>query len=146
MFFEDIKLGQTAQTSKVTIDENKMIAFAQDYDPIPLHMDMSYAEKTRFGKLIAPGVMVFMSVWARYTKEIDFAGEELIAGQSTSMKWYLPVFAGDTVYGKASITALAPRNPYNGNVEITIDVFNQDDVLVLSDVTEAVVKRRRENE
>lgn len=143
MFFEELTLGQSADTSKVTIEEAKMVSFAQDYDPVPLHMDAEAAAQTRYGKPIAPGVMVFMSVWAQYIREIDFAGEQLIAGRSTSMEWFKPVFAGDVVYGKASITSLEPRNPYNGNVEITIDVYNQDDELVLSDVTLAVVARKR---
>ena len=41
-----------------------MMAFAHDYDNIPLHADEEYAKKTPFEKLIAPGVMSFMSVWA----------------------------------------------------------------------------------
>ncbi|MBQ3065582.1 MAG: dehydratase, partial [Clostridia bacterium] len=43
-----------------------MIAFAQEYDPIPLHTDEEYAKASPFGGLIAPGVMSFMSVWAKY--------------------------------------------------------------------------------
>ena len=83
-----------------------------------------------------------MSVWARYIREIDFAGGQLVAGRSTAMEWFHPVFAGDTVWGRAEVTALVPRNPYNGSAEITIDVYNQDGVLVLRDVTDAVVLRR----
>jgi hypothetical protein len=40
------------------------------------------------------------------------------------------------------ITNLTLRNPRNGIVELTIEAYNQDDVLVLTDVTEAVVKCR----
>jgi len=42
------------------------------------------------------------------------------------------------------VSALTPRNEKNGIVELTIDVYNQDGVLVLTDVTEMIVKRRRE--
>jgi acyl dehydratase len=142
LFYEDIKLGESAVTSKVTIEESEMVKFAAGYDPVPIHMDPECAAKTRYGKLIAPGVMVFMLVWARYIKETDYAGEQLIAGRSTSMEWIKPVFAGDTVYGRVHVTSLEPRNPYNGNVEITIDVYNQNEELVLTDVTLAVVARR----
>ena len=116
-----------------------MIDFALIYDNIPLHTDEEYAKTTPFGKLIAPGVMSFMSVWAKYL-EVDFFGEELIAGKSTKIEWHKPVFADDVLTAKATITKLTPRNHKNGLVEVTIEAYNQDGQLVLSDVTEAVVK------
>lgn len=141
MYFDDLKVGMTVDTAPAEIKKEKMVAFARDYDPIPLHTDEEYAKKTPFGKLIAPGVMSFMSVWAKYL-EVDFFGEELLAGKSTKIEWHKPVFADDVLYGKATITNLVKRNPKNGLVEITIEAYNQSGVHVLSDVTEAVVKCR----
>lgn len=102
----------------VVIEKEKMVAFAKQYDNIPIHTDEEYAKHTHFGKLIAPGVMSFMTVWTK------------------------PVFADDTLQGKAVITKLIPRNEKNGIVEITIHVYNQNDELVLVNVTEAIVKRK----
>ena len=121
------------------IEKKKMMAFARDCDNIPLHTDEEYAKNTPFGKLIAPGVMSFMSVWARYL-EVDFFGEELLAGKSTKIEWLKPVFADDVLSGKAIITKLVKRNPKNGLVEVTVEAYNQNGELVLTDVTEAVVK------
>lgn len=139
MYFEELRIGMTVETDPVVIDKGKMLAFAQDYDPIPLHTDEEYAKHTPFGKLIAPGVMSFMSVWAKYLEK-DFCGDELIAGKSTKIEWIKPVFADDTLSGRAEITNLKPRNQKNGLVEITVEVYNQNGELVLKDVTEAVVK------
>ena len=139
MFFEELKVGMTVDIAPAVIEKEKMIAFAHDYDNIPLHTDEEYAKNTPFGKLIAPGVMSFMSVWAKYL-EVDFFGEELLAGKSTKIEWLKPVFANDVLVGKATITNLVKRNAKNGLVEITIEAYNQDGVLVLTDVTEAVVK------
>ena len=139
MYFDDLKIGMTVDTAPAVIKKEKMVDFAHDYDNIPLHTDEEYAKTTPFGKLIAPGVMSFMSVWAKYL-EVDFFGEELLAGKSTKIEWLKPVFADDVLTGKATITNLVKRNPKNGLVEITIEAYNQDGVLVLIDVTEAVVK------
>ena len=139
MYFDDLKIGMTVETSPAVIEKEKMMAFARDYDNIPLHTDEEYAKATPFGKLIAPGVMSFMSVWARYL-EVDFFGEELLAGKSTKIEWVKPVFADDVLTGKAAITNLVKRNAKNGLVEVTIEAYNQDGVLVLTGVTEAVVK------
>lgn len=143
MYFDDFTLNTTLNIAPAVIDKEEMVAFARRYDNIPLHTDEEYAKGTFFGKLIAPGVMSFMAVWAKYL-EIDLFGEELIAGKSTKIEWFKPVFADDVLTGTAEITGLTVRNEKNGIVELTINVRNQHGDLVLSDVTEAVVKRRRD--
>ncbi len=139
MYFDELKLGMTVDIADAVIEKEKMIAFARDYDNIPLHTNEEYAKSTPFGKLIAPGVMSFMSVWARYL-ERDFFGEELLAGKSTKIEWLKPVFAGDVLTGKATVTSLVKRNAKNGLVEISIEAYNQNGELVLTNVTEAIVK------
>ena len=141
MYFEDMKLGMAVDTPPALIEKEKMLAFAREYDHIPLHTDEEYARSTPFGRLIAPGVMSFMSVWAKYL-EVDFFGRELLAGKSTKIEWLKPVYADDVLNGKAVITNLVRRNARNGLVEISIDVYNQHGELVLKDVTEAIVKCR----
>ena len=141
MYFDDLKIGMTVETAPAMIEKEKMMTFARDYDNIPLHTDEKYAKTTPFGKLIAPGVMSFMSVWAKYL-EVDFFGDELIAGKSTKIEWLKPVFADDVLSGRATITKLVKRNPKNGLVEITIEAYNQNGDMVLTDVTEAIVKRK----
>ena len=141
MYFNDIQLGMTVEIAPVTIKKEKMLDFARNYDTIPLHTDEDYAKSTPFGALIAPGVMSFMSVWAKYL-EVDFFGKELLAGKSTKIEWVHPVYAEDILTGKATITGLTPRNGKNGIVEISIEAYNQNGDLVLTDVTEAIVKCR----
>ena len=141
MYFDDIVPGMTVEIAPAVIEKEKMMAFARDYDNIPLHTDEEYAKNTPFGKLIAPGVMSFMSVWAKYL-EVDFFGEELLAGKSTKIEWLKPVFAEDVLTGKATITRLVKRNEKNGLVEVSIDAYNQNGELVLKDITEAIVKCR----
>ena len=141
MYFDDIKVGMSVDIEPATIEKDKMIAFAKEYDNIPLHTDEEYAKTTPFGQLIAPGVMSFMAVWANYLK-VDFFAEELLAGKTTKIEWLKPVFAGDVLTGKATITKVTERNAKNGLVEMTIEVKNQHGDTVITDVTEAVVKRR----
>jgi len=141
MYFNQLKIGMTVDLAPATIDKNKMIEFAKDYDNIPLHTDEEYAKTTNFGKLIAPGVMSFMCVWAKYL-EVDFFGEELLAGKSTKIEWFKPVFAEDVLTAKATVTALTPRSAKNGIAEVTIEAFNQRGEKVLSGITEAIVKNQ----
>ena len=141
MYFDDLKVGMSVQIAPAVIEKEKMIDFARNYDPIRLHTDEAYAAASPFGALIAPGVMSFMSVWAKYLEQ-DFFGTELLAGKSTKIEWHEPVYAQDVLHGHAEITRLEKRSRRNGIVEITIKAYNQNNVLVLSDVTEAIVKCR----
>ena len=141
MYFDALKLGMTVEIDPVTIEKEKMMDFAHTYDNIPLHTDEAYAKASPFGALIAPGVMSFMSVWAKYLEQ-DFFGRELLAGKSTKIEWVKPVYAEDFLHGTATVTNLVKRSARNGLVEVSISAYNQNNELVLTDVTEAIVKCR----
>ena len=141
MYFDDIKIGMTVDIPPTVIEKEKMLSFARDYDNIPLHTDEEYAKSTPFGGLIAPGVMSFMSVWAKYL-EVDLFGKELLAGKSTKIEWFKPVYPNDNLSAKAVVTNLTKRNSKNGIVEISIEAYNQNGELVLTNITEAIVKSR----
>lgn len=139
MYFDELKIGMAVETPPAVIEKEKMLAFANEYDNIPLHTNEEYAKTTPFGGLIAPGVMSFMSVWVKYL-EVDFFKEALLAGKSTKIEWLKPVFPNDVLRGNAVITNLISRNNKNGIVEVSIMIYNQNDELVMTNVTEAVVK------
>lgn len=141
MYLDDFSLNTEYPLPPVTIQKERMIEFAKLYDPFPLHYDEEYAKTTRYGQLIAPGVMSFMAVWAQFMAS-GVLGQELIAGKSTHIEWFKPVYAGDTLTGTARVTRISRRNAFNGIVELTIDVCNQHGELVLTDVTESVVNYR----
>jgi acyl dehydratase len=139
MYFDELELGMSVETAPALIEKQKMLDFAYAYDNIPLHTDEEYAKTTPFGGLIAPGVMSFMCVWAKYLEQ-DFFGEALLAGQSTQIRWHKPVYPGDVLTGKVTITNLTRRSPQNGLVEMTIHIYNQQGQLVITNITEGVIK------
>ena len=141
MYFDDVKIGMTVDIPPAVIEKEKMMDFARLYDNIPLHTDEEYAKKSPFGGLIAPGVMSFMSVWAKYL-EVDLFGDDLLAGKSSKVEWLKPVYADDILTAKAEVTNKTPRSEKNGIVELTIHAYNQHGELVLTNVTEAIVKYR----
>ena len=142
MYLEDFRLEQSWDVPPVTIGREEILTFSRLYDPLPLHTDEAYAKTTRFGGLIAPGVLSFMAVWAKFLACSDPFGDELIAGTSTKIEWFKPVYAEDVLTGRVIVTGVTRRNAHNGIVEMTIEARNQRGELVLSDVTESVVKAR----
>ena len=141
MYFDDFNVGDTFELESISIDRQKMMEFAHDYDPQKIHTDEEHGRDSRFGDIIAPGIMSFMSVWAEFVKK-NIITYQFIAAQSFRINWLSPVFADDELTGKDIIDSLTPRNPYNGLVEIRLVIFNQHDVMVMDTTTEAILARR----
>ena len=96
MYLDELNTDMEFDLPEVAVSKERIIEFAKLYDPFPLHHDEEFARNTRFGQLVAPGVMSFMSVWAKFIDR-GVLGDELIAGKSTKIEWFKPVFAGDTL-------------------------------------------------
>ena len=129
------------QTAPAAVSRQEMLTFSRQYDNVPLHTDEDYAKATHFGQLLAPGMLSFLLVWAKYLEQ-DFFGEQLLAGTSQRIEWSKPVFAEDILTGVAEITNLTDRSPRNGLAELTLRVYNQNQELVLTGVTECVVRKK----
>jgi len=140
MYFEEIELGTVIDVEPTIIDEQEMLDFALRYDNIPLHTDQEYCKNTRFGRIIAPGVMAFMAVWANYLKA-DISKEQLVAGKTTKIEWHKPVYANDILKSQAVVTRKM-EGKHTGTVELTFSITNQNADLVMTNVTEMVVKKK----
>ena len=87
MYLDDMNTAMEFDIPAAHITRERMIEFAKLYDPFPLHHDDEFAKNTRFGLLVAPGVMSFMSIWANFIR-LNVLGDELIAGKSTKIEWF----------------------------------------------------------
>ena len=59
MYFEDLKIGMVVDTAPAVIEKEKMMAFALDYDNIPLHTDEEYAKNHAIWQADCPRSHVF---------------------------------------------------------------------------------------
>jgi acyl dehydratase len=142
VYFEEFAVGQSYDIPAFTVTREQIIAFAKDYDPLPLHLDDEYARGTRFGGLVASGVMTFMLAWTGFVKTHDPFGAELIAGRSNHMAWPAPTYPGDVLSGTVTIVGVQRRNSHNGLVEISLAAYNQDGRQVVGGGAQIVVQAR----
>ena len=139
MYFEQLRCGMTVEIPPAVMDKQEMLSFAQRYDNVPLHTDEAYAAQTPFGGCIAPGILSYLLVWSNYLKH-DLFQQALLAGTSVRIDWHKPVYAGDTLTGRAKITRLTRRSAKNGAAELTCYAYNQHGELVLTAVHEVIVR------
>lgn len=141
MYFEEVALGFSVSTEPVEVKEQDMIAFAQTYDRIPLHTDEAYAKTTQFKGLIASGFYSALLVYGMFTENHVWQGGH-IAGNMTKFDFPAPVYAGDTLRGVFTVTGKTPRGAHKGIIEETMEVFNQNDVLVVRGVSNKYLKTK----
>lgn len=51
--YSDIEPGESDDSGWLVLEEEGMIAFAQEWDPMPFHVDANAAAKTVFGAITA---------------------------------------------------------------------------------------------
>jgi len=141
MYFEEIQIGDYRTIPETPVCHDDMLHFSQVYNPHPVHVDEEFAKTTRAGKILASGVYTFLLGWAHYVMQ-DFGGTETLAGTEIRMQFFAPVFAGDTLHGKAFVADAQVRNPYNGSIDVQVDLYNQHEELVLRSHSSEIVKRK----
>ena len=106
LYFEDIKVGDVFDGATTTLTEEKIIEFASDYDPQPMHTDKVWADQGPYGGLIASGfqtaALAFKLIWdTGILKDSNIIG----AGMD-KLRWYKPVKAGVPLTARAEVLAL----------------------------------------
>lgn len=114
-YFEDRQEGETIDLGSHTFERDEIIAFAQQFDPQPFHLDDAAAARSLFGALAASGwqtvaEMIRLIVAERQRSEaaLRASGRPVaIYGPSPgfkNLKWLRPVLVGDTITYRHRIT------------------------------------------
>jgi 3-hydroxybutyryl-CoA dehydratase len=101
--FDSLHLGQTVSVRKTITEADGALYIAATGDFGPVHVDDSYAQTTRFGQRLAPGIMVAGICTSVLTAEL--AGT---LGVSIEDRFWFtgPVFYGDTIEFKVWIAQM----------------------------------------
>ena len=133
-YWEDFKVGETAELGTHTVEREEMIAFAKQFDPQPFHVDEEAAKTSFYGGLIASGwhtcSIVMRMMCDAYLNQSASLGSPGV----DSLRWLLPVRPGDTL--RATRTILESRasssKPNMGIVKNRWDVYNQNEDKVMT--------------
>ncbi|MBF9197230.1 MaoC family dehydratase [Microvirga terrestris] len=118
-YFEDLVIGETEELGSYTFLPDDIIGFAKQYDPQPFHVDAEAAKNSLFGALCASGWHT-ASVWMKHMvgHRDRIRAYALAHGQRparlgpspgfSNLKWIKPVYAGDTIIYRTTVTAKRP--------------------------------------
>ncbi len=144
-YFEDIEVGRTASFGSYAVTREEVMDFAAKYDPQPFHLSDEAAAQTHFGRLSASGwhtCAMVMSMVVANLKENQQAG--LGSPGIDELKWIKPVYPGDTLRCVTEILEkrVSASRPEMGIFKSRMRVFNQDDVIVMTFVSNGLVATR----
>ena len=132
-YFEDYRPGVVYEFGSVTMDEARIVEFAREFDPQPIHVDPQAAALGIYGGIIASGfhtTAVMMRLFAdHYLSRVASLGSPGV----DELRWLLPVRPNDTLRLRCTIldARRSASRPDRGVLHTRAEVINQNDQTVL---------------
>jgi 3-hydroxybutyryl-CoA dehydratase len=142
-YFEDIEIGKTLVTRGRTITESDIVQFAAltgDYNP--MHTNAEYMKNHPMKQRVAHG-MLTLSYAVGQLYQLGFMERTVLAFRGLEMKFSLPVFIGDTVHVRLTVTEKKEMKRLGGgSILAEIKILNQDGKTVQSGTMELLLASR----
>jgi 3-hydroxybutyryl-CoA dehydratase len=103
LYFEDLSLGQSAETTRPITAEDVEAFAAVSGDRNPVHLDDAYARTTPFGGRIAHGMLTGALISAVVSSKLPGPGAIYMSQQ---FRFRRPIKVGDLVTARVTVTAL----------------------------------------
>jgi len=127
LYLEDLHVGQRFASGVYQVDEDRIKAFAAEFDPQPFHLDEAAAAASIFRGLAASGWhTAAITMRLMVTGGLPFATG--IIGLGGEISWPRPTYAGDILRVESEIVDIVPSRskPNQGVVKVRSHTLNQD--------------------
>lgn len=143
-FYEDLVVGEYAESAPALVSEEEIIEFATRYDPQYFHMDPEAAKShPQFGEVVASGIHI-LAVWRQRDHEITGDIRWICGISWDDLRWNKPMRAGDSVRATAKLLDKrdSKSKPDRGVAVYRYALVNQDEVELFYCTSTNYVERR----
>ena len=145
LYYEDFHVGQRFESEPATMERDRLVRFAQEFDPQPQHLGEDSAAGSLFGTLVASG---WHTAALSMRLQLDCMMNRIPGGamgaQVDKLAWRHPVRPGDRL--RAVLEVLEKREsrsrPERGLLSLRTTTVNQDGQAVM-ELTAAVLVPKR---
>lgn len=92
--FEDVTVGETVDCGTATVTREEITSFAEEYDPLAIHVDPAAAAESPFGGLIASGIHTFGLTQPLVVDHFYGDSDLIAAGHVEDLRFPAPVRPG----------------------------------------------------
>jgi acyl dehydratase len=129
--FSEFQAGEVFHAPSRTMTEGVFAAFqAASGDNHPIHYDRAYLNRLGHPDLYAHGFQTLIQAAIGASPLAHQMGTALVGFLEQSSRFLKPVYCGDTLYPRFTITALTPGGS-TGVMELRIEIHNQRGDLVV---------------
>ena len=142
-YFEDYLVGDSISCGSHHVKEEEIIGFAEEWDPLPFHIDREAAAASPFGGIVASGCHV-LAIALRLINESDAAPAVLGAIGWDEVRFMEPVRPDDCLTLELECLEARPStsNPNRGMVRQLFTLKNQHDRIVFQFKDRILVARK----
>jgi len=143
-YYEDLEIGEYAESTPQVVTEEEIVAFASRYDPQYFHMNPDAArEHPQFGEVVASGIHI-LAVWRQRDHEITGDVRWICGIGWDGLRWNKPMRAGDSVRARAELLdkRLSKSRPERGVVVYRYALVDQRDEELFYCTSTNYVERR----
>jgi acyl dehydratase len=143
-YFEDYVAGAVYEYGYVSVSEAEIIAFAERFDPQPIHIDARFAASGPFGGLIASGWHTASLAMRLVVDHYLPRAASLASPGIDELRWPAPVRPGDSLRLRTTTleTRRSQSKPDRGLIRTRAELLNQHDQIVLSLVAMNLIRLR----
>jgi acyl dehydratase len=140
--YEELEVGQTQRTRGRTITETDIVNWCSlTGDWFYPHIDAVAAERSMFGRRVAPGIMVFAVATGL---GVPADATTILANMGTdNLRYLAPSWIGDTLYLDIEVLEKTDRDAKTGTVTYRWDVLNQNGVTVCTSRLKILTAKER---
>jgi len=111
-WFDDLRVGETFYIPSRTVTEAQFLAFqAASGDNHPIHYDREFCRRHGHPDLLAHGYQVLIQTAAGAGQFPFLVEDSLLGFIEQSSRFLKPVYAGDTLYPRLTVSELNPSAP-----------------------------------
>jgi acyl dehydratase/ribonuclease HI len=119
LYLEDLQVGQKFSSGAYRMTEDRIKAFAAEFDPQPFHLDDAAAQNSVFRGLAASGWHTASATMRlMVTGGLPFAGG--LVGLGGEIAWARPTRPGDTLRVESEIVAIVPSRSKPNQAVVTV--------------------------
>ena len=141
MKFDQFAVGQVFGTSSYKITKEEIKRFAQEFDPLHLHVDEKKAAQGGYNGIIASGIHTLGISYKLWVEQGIF-GDDIIAGRGmNNIKFIKPVYPNDVLHTVVEVIGKKKINSEKGIITISLSAYNGKEEKVFEGDLSVIIKR-----